>query len=288
MGGAEKLVNVVHSGLAWDMKYIRNERALSLDVVCQRLKWQQSKLSRMENGQQHISDADLASLLVIYEVHGQERRRLLHLAQRQDDPGRWELDMPTELDDVPDKKGTLLRLEPEATALVDAETVLIPGLAQTADYAGAMMNAAGVLPEQAKRRVVIRMERQSLLLKNGAPKFDMIVDEAALRKIVGSRAIMARQLRALLDLAERPNVRLWVVPFAASGNVAFYEPFYLMKLPRNKSVVLLESKGSRVFLEDQQKIDFFDRHAAKVVKAALNPAASIDFVANLRKEHERE
>jgi hypothetical protein len=45
--GAEKLVNVVHSGLAWEMKYIRNERDLSLEVVCQQLKWQQSKLSRM-------------------------------------------------------------------------------------------------------------------------------------------------------------------------------------------------------------------------------------------------
>src|SRR6266568_5625299 len=239
--GAEKLVNVVHSGLAWEMKHIRNERDLSLEVVCQQLKWQQSKLSRMENGQQHISDVDLGALLVIYEVHGQERRRLLHLTNRQDDPGRWELDMPIEPDDVPNRRGTLRRLEPEATALVDAEIALMPGLAQTADYAAAVMKAAGVAPELVKRRVETRVERQSLLSKKNSPKFDMILDEAALRKIVGSRAIMVRQLRALLELAERPNVRLWVVPFELSANVAFYEPFYLMKFPRDKSVVLLES-----------------------------------------------
>ncbi len=286
--GAEKLVNVVHSGLAWEMKHIRNERDLSLEVVCQQLKWQQSKLSRMENGQQHISDVDLGALLVIYEVHGQERRRLLHLTNRQDDPGRWELDMPIEPDDVPNRRGTLRRLEPEATALVDAEIALMPGLAQTADYAAAVMKAAGVAPELVKRRVETRVERQSLLSKKNSPKFDMILDEAALRKIVGSRAIMVRQLRALLELAERPNVRLWVVPFELSANVAFYEPFYLMKFPRDKSVVLLESKGSRVFLEDPEKIDFFQHHAAKVVNAALNPAASADFVGKVRKEYERE
>jgi transcriptional regulator with XRE-family HTH domain len=55
--GTETLVNV---------KYIRNQRGMSLEVVCQQLRWQQSKLSRMENGQQHVSDADLASLLVTY------------------------------------------------------------------------------------------------------------------------------------------------------------------------------------------------------------------------------
>jgi hypothetical protein len=45
--GAEKLVNVVLSGLGWELKFIRNGRGLSLEVVCQQLRWQQSKLSRM-------------------------------------------------------------------------------------------------------------------------------------------------------------------------------------------------------------------------------------------------
>jgi hypothetical protein len=84
--GAAKLVTVVRSGLAWEMQYIREQCGLTLEVVCDQLHWQQSKLSRMENGQQCISHADLASLLVIYKVHGQERQWLLHMANRQDDP----------------------------------------------------------------------------------------------------------------------------------------------------------------------------------------------------------
>jgi hypothetical protein len=85
--GAAKLVTVVRSGLAWEMQYIREQQCgLTLEVVCDQMRWQQSKLSRMENGQQCISIADLASLMVIYKVHGEERQRLLHMANRQDDP----------------------------------------------------------------------------------------------------------------------------------------------------------------------------------------------------------
>ena len=79
----QKLVNGVASGLAWELKYIRKACGMTLDDVCLKLKWPLSKLSRMEGGQQCISEADLASVLVLYQVHGKERQRLLHLAERQ-------------------------------------------------------------------------------------------------------------------------------------------------------------------------------------------------------------
>jgi hypothetical protein len=217
-------------------------------------------------------------LLAIYEVHGDERRRLLRLADRQDDPGRWELDSP--IDDAPNQKGTFRRLESEAISLVDAQTTLMPGLVQTSDYTRAVMKGAGVLPELIEQRIEKRMSRKSILIRDVPPKFEMIMDEAALRRVIGGRAVMARQLRTLLEVAERPNVRMWVLPFERSGDAAFHHPFYLMTFERGKSVVFLESKCSRVFLESDEKIDFFRRHAAKVANAALNPAASMEFVAS--------
>jgi transcriptional regulator with XRE-family HTH domain len=278
--GAEKLVNVVLSGLGWELKYIRNGRGLSLEVVCQQLRWQQSKLSRMENGQQHISDVDLGALLVIYQVHGDERRRLLHLADRQDSPGRWSLDSPT--------MDTLWRLEMEAISLVAAETLLIPGLAQTADYTRALMMGECVPPEQADLRIEKRMLRQDTLRKNNPPKLDMILDEWVLRRIMGSRAVMARQLRALLEFAERPNVRLWVLPTELGGNAGFNSSFYVLNFSRDKTVVFLENKESSVYIEDDRMIDIFGSHAARLGKAALDPAASMSRVATIAKEHERE
>jgi len=68
----------------------------------------------MERGHQCISAADLASLLVIYKVMGRERNRLLHLVERQDEPGRWILDSP-----LTPTTATLMHLEAEAISLVN-------------------------------------------------------------------------------------------------------------------------------------------------------------------------
>jgi len=242
---------------------------------------QQSKLSRMENGLQHISDVDLGALLAIYQVHGEERRQLLRLAQRQDAPGYWVLDPPL-------KTGPFVRMEREATSLVDAENLLMPGLVQTAEYMHAMMKAGNVPSDLAELKVNERMLRKETLTRANPPKFEMIVDEGALRRIIGSPAVMARQLRAMLELADRPNVRLSVVPFKLGGKVGFHYPFFIFNFQRDQSVVFLESKESAVYLEDDMKIDTFRRHAARLVSAALNPAASMDLVATIAREYERE
>jgi hypothetical protein len=281
--GARKLVTVVQSGLADELRDIRNDCDMSLEDVCNKLRWQQSKLSRMENGQQCISDVDLGAVLAIYEVYGEERRRLLHLAERQDDPGRWERMSPEAR-----KPRTLLRLEAKVNKIVNAQPLLMPGLVQTADYALVVMKSGHVRPEHIEPRVESRLARQSILTKNNPPKVDLILDETVLRRVVGNRKIMARQLRALLEIAELPNLRLWIVPFERGGSIGFDYSFYLMDFQHGNPVVFLENTGSGLFIEDQDEIDYFQQHAGRLGKAALNPDESAGLVARLAKEHERE
>jgi hypothetical protein len=276
---ATKLVTVVRSGLAGEIQYVRQQCNLTLEVVCDQLHWAQSKLSRMERGGQCISAADLASLLVIYKVHGQERRRLLHLVERQDEPGRWIADWQTEV---------MAHIEAEAISLVAAEPTLIPGLVQTDDYTRAVLKAANLPPEQVELRAEARSARQIILTTDKPPKFDMIVDEAALRRVYGSPKVMAKQLRALLAAAELPNVRLWVLPFKQVRNVGLFSPFYLMNFPKNDSVAYLEAMGSAVYLEDDERIERFRRQAADLGKIALNPAESAKFVATIARGYDRE
>lgn len=144
----QKLVNAVTSGLAWDLKHIRNGCGLTLEDVCLKLKWPQSKLSRMEGGQQCISEADLASLLVMYEVTGKERQSLLHRAERQDDPGRWEA-----YPELSEESRTLMRLQLEVSSIVAVESLVVPGLVQIGAYTEAIMKAANLQPEQVMARV---------------------------------------------------------------------------------------------------------------------------------------
>jgi hypothetical protein len=99
---------------------------------------------------------------------------------------------------------------------------------------------------------------------------------------------MARQLRALLEVADRPNVRLWVVPGEASADVGFFWPTYVIGFPRADTVVHLESNGSAVYIEDKEMIDFYDRYAARLGKAALNPVRSVDLIASIERQFKRE
>src|SRR6266702_4411444 len=281
--GARKLVPVVQSGLADELRDIRNDCDMSLEDVCNKLRWQQSKLSRMENGQQCISDVDLGAVLALYEVYGEDRQRLLRLAERQDDPGRWEIMPP----DAP-APGTLVRLERKTTQIINGQPLVVPSLVQTADYARVIIKAGYALPEQVEPRVQARMARQSILTKGKPPKADLILDETALRRVVGDSKIMARQLRTLLEVAKRPNIRLWIVPLGLGGSAGFDSPFYLMNFDHGNSVVLQENITSGVFLEGKDEIDFFQRLAARLGKLALSPDESAKLVATIAKEHERE
>jgi Domain of unknown function (DUF5753)/Helix-turn-helix domain len=281
--GPQKLVTVVWSGLAAEVRHIRDGCGLSLEAVCGQLGWQQSKLSRMERGQQCISTADLASLLVIYKVTGHERNQLLHLVERQDEPGRWILDSP-----LTPTTATLMQLESEAISLVNAQPLLVPGLLQTHDYARAVMKASGVAPELIESRLAKRIERQRVLTKAKPPKFDIILDESVLHRPLGGSAVMARQLRALLEVADRPNVRLWVVPTTMSADVGFFWPTYVIGFPRDDTVVHLESNGSAVYIEDKEKIDFYHRYAARLGQIALNPVRSADLIATIERTYKQE
>jgi len=58
--------------------------------------------------------------------------------------------------------------------------------------------------------------------------------------------------------------------------------------PRADTVVHLESKGSAVYIEDKEKIDSYHRYAARLGKAALNPAQSADLIATIERQFKRE
>lgn len=279
----EKRTSLVGLGLAGELRNLRKELKLTCQVVADQLGWQPSKMSRMETGQQGITVADLASLLTIYHVIGKERERLLRMVDRQDEPGEWET-----YSTLSEESKTLLRLEPDANAIVDVEPLLVPGLVQTADYCRAVMKSCNVPAEDINARVSARLARQAVLANEDTLTFEMIVDEGALRRVQGSQRIMVRQLRAVVEAAERPNVTLRVLPFVLGGHTGLDGSFMVIDFPRNKPVVYLDHKISGVFLEDPDQIDFYRGEAATLAEIALNPVESAEFVATIAREHEQE
>lgn len=275
---------VVGRGLGGELRQLRKERGLTAVSVAKRLDWQPSRLSRMETGQQGIAVEDVAALLVVYEVTGAERKRLLGMAERAKDTGWWE----TYGAALTPWSRTLIRLEAEATAIVNWQPVLVPGLLQTADYVRAVMRGCGVPEADAQGRVAARLGRQAILTRDNPPTLDVLLDEIVLRRALGGSRVMARQLRYLIEAAERPNVTLRVVPFAVGAHTGLDGPIMLLTFDRNRPVVHLEHKLSGLFLDDPEQVAFYRREADRLAEVALSPARSIDLVARVATEHERE
>jgi hypothetical protein len=279
--GRQKLVNVVLSGLSGALQDVREQRGLTLAVVCDQFKWQQSKLSRMENGIQCISEVDLGSLFAAYEITGDDRGSLLRMAQRQDDPGYWETDAS-----LTEESRTLQRLERWTTGIVDVAAWLVPELAQTADYARAVMESEDVPSGHIAARVEARLARQLILAKEKAPKLDLIVGETALRRTIGGRDVMIHQLRGLLEIAQRPGTRLRIVPLDASGDAGMHIAFTVMEFSHDRSVVYLQHPITNLFLEQDKLIEVYRRRVMRLARVTLSSAESIDLITSIAREFE--
>lgn len=274
---------IVGRGLAGELRELRQARKLSVRGVAAQLDWQPSKLSRMETGQQGIRLEDVASLLVIYRVTGDDRRRLLSMAERSGESHWWEV-----LGGLSAESKTLIQLEAEAITIVDFEPLLIPGLLQTADYTRALMRCGGVTPADTQSRVAARLGRQAILTKDEPPHLHAIVDEGVLHRVLGGPGVLARQLRHLMEMAARPRIVLQVIPRSIGGHNGLDGSFALLDFPRNRSVAYLDHKISGLFLEEPDQVSFYRREADRLAEVALSAADSIELVAEVATAHERE
>ncbi|WP_046468855.1 helix-turn-helix domain-containing protein [Allosalinactinospora lopnorensis] len=270
-------------GLGAELRSLRNTRHLSLRHVATQLGWQPSRLSRIETGKQGITTEDVASLLVIYGVTGEERERLLAKTERADEPNLWEVQGP-----LSQESRTLIQIEPAATSILNFQPLLIPGLLQTPDYTRVVMKACGVSEEDAEIRVAARMSRQAILSREKPPAFDVILDECALRRIVGSPKTMARQLRHLIEATERPNVNLWVLRYSVGAHTGLDGAFALFDFAKDGPVVYLDHKISGLFLEKPEQVAFFRSEADRLKSVALTQQESVDTVAAIAKELDHE
>src|SRR5262249_15156761 len=155
------------------------------------------------------------------------REALLSLAQRANEPGWWQ----QYSDVLPQWFETYLGLEQASSTIHTYEVQFVPGLLQTEDCARAIIKLCQLhgSEEEIDRRVALRMARQDILTQLDAPEYHAVVDEAALRRPLGSPAALRAQIRYLIDIAEVPNITLQVIPFRAGAHPAAGGSFTILR-----------------------------------------------------------
>jgi transcriptional regulator with XRE-family HTH domain len=273
--------SVTQRRLARSLRRLRLEAGFTIEQAAEKLELSPSTISRMETAQVGVRRRDVRELLDLYEVAGMQREQLLQLAGESRQHAWWH-----EFKDLPNIP--LASLEAGAASIWQYSALLIPGLLQTEEYARDVLRRIRVdaTPDDIERRLRLRMKRQALLTGETAPRFWAVLDEAVLRRVVGGRQVMRRQLERLIDASSLRSVTLQVLPFASGGHAAMDGEFTILCYPEpaDPDVVFIENTGGDIYLEDpdvtRRYASIFDHLRA----AALDPAKSIRTLAAVKDE----
>ncbi|MFM9696817.1 helix-turn-helix domain-containing protein [Streptomyces europaeiscabiei] len=125
--------------------------------------------------------------------------------------------LPEEDVAVADYFESVLVLEQQAVMIREFALAYFPGVLQTKRYARAVLGKAfpPVSEEECDRRLVTRLERAEILEVPVTPVMWALMDEAVLRRLVGSGDVMAEQIMHVVGLAEAGRIRVHVMPFGA-------------------------------------------------------------------------
>ncbi len=268
--------------LGSQLRRLREARGVTREKAGYSIRASESKISRMELGRVSFKARDVEDLLTLYGVTDEaERNALLALAKEANVAGWWH----SYSDVLPGWFQTYVGLEGAASLIRVYEVQFVHGLLQTEAYAHAVVERGmkGANPADIERRVALRLERQKLLVSERAPDFHVVLDEAALRRPYGSRDIMRGQLQHLIDVSERPNVKLQVMPFSFGGHSGESGAFTVLSFPESdlSDVVYLEQLTSALYLDKREDVTQYAKAMDRLQSECPDPAATRDLLRGL-------
>jgi transcriptional regulator with XRE-family HTH domain len=279
--------------LGAELRRLRTSAGLHLDQVAERMQCSTSKISRLETGKGIPKVPDVRELMRIYDVRSDaERDMLLRLVREGRAQGWWEAyteGVPPERF-VMDSPSRYPALETEAVAVRSFDIALLHGLLQTPAYTRAVMAAllSNHGPSEVEQLVELRRRRQ-LALVDREPRLELsvVLDEAVLHRVVGSPAVMAEQLKAIVDRSRLPNVRVQVLPYERGFHRAHIGSFVVLEFPPGVGgdVVYIEGHAGDTYLENESDVDLYKDVLADVAARALDPDASRAVIRRYVDEH---
>ncbi len=279
--------SVAQRRLGRELVKLRLAAGLSRPKAAASINLAPSSLGRIEDYKQVPHRRTLLDLLDAYSADDEKRAALLALRERAQnrEAGGW---LGPYLEDLPPTYADYVGLEEEAHTLYACQPLLVPGLLQTEEYARAVLTALipSPAPGAIERRLEVRMQRQGILRGEDPVRLEAVVDEAALRRVVGSPAVMSAQLNALADLG--PNVKLQVVPFSRGAHAGMLGGLVIMRFRDTEAtdVVLMETGAGHLLVEDKEPVDRFHAAYRRLQRMALNRKESATFIETIQRDHE--
>ncbi|NSC24834.1 helix-turn-helix domain-containing protein [Streptomyces albus subsp. chlorinus] len=272
--------------LGTQLRRLREERGVSREAAGEAIRGSHAKISRLELGRVGCKERDVADLLTLYEVWDpQEREEYLALARQAGSPGWWQ----KYSDVLSPWFDRLIGLEEAAAVIRTYEVQFVPGLLQTRDYACEVIRLGHPRDDKqrSERRIALRMERQAILEQPHAPRLWAVMDEAALRRPLGSREVMRAQIEYLIEAARRPNITLQIAPFSMGGLAAAGGPVTILRFqePDLPDIVYLEQLTSSLYLDKRDEVEGYLVVMDRLCAMAEPPNETAAFLEKLLSEY---
>lgn len=240
--------------IAAELRRLRARTGMSAEEAGRQVGLSKSAISRIENAESTPQVATVAALMRLYGVAESDIEQISDVARQARTRGWWQ----RWNDVLPGWFDTYVGLESEASHISEYEPQLVPGLLQTADYARAVIRAEhpDETPEGIERRVELRLQRQEQRLEH-PPKLWVVLDEAVLHRIVGSRDVMRNQLKRLADVAVQPGNDIQVLSFEAGEHGSMGSAFFILRFPEagDTPCVYLETRAGSLYLEEIDEVE---------------------------------
>ncbi|MGW9214065.1 helix-turn-helix domain-containing protein [Embleya sp. NPDC055664] len=202
--------------LGAELRQLREKAGLTVDQVVQANEWSRTKLIRIEAAKVSLTRHDLLKLCNLYDATDAETRHVENWLE-ETNSFRWWQDyghvMGAQLEEF-------VALESRASNIFTAQSGLLPGLVQSRGYMDAVFRSQPHVPDPdvADTLAELRVRRQKILDEDDV-ELTSVFAAALLHAELGGREVLREQIRHLLDLAERPNVDIRVIPFSAQRAV---------------------------------------------------------------------
>lgn len=259
---------------------MREQAGLSAQAAADLLGLNRSRVSNIEAGRFGVSADRVRTFASAYDCPDEELIEALSGMAGERRKGWWE----QYRGEVPSTYLDIAELEWHAMSLRTGVIAHIPGLLQTEEHIRAMFEMADPpLPNlQVLARTTHRLKRQQVLDREDPPTLTAIVHEAALRMQFGGPTTTKEQLRQVMEMSERDNVTVRVVPFEAGGFPgAGQSVTYASASIAQLDTVLLDTFHGTVLIDVAMQLRRYRKLLDRMETLALTPERSRDFIRNI-------
>ncbi|RZS34824.1 helix-turn-helix protein [Herbihabitans rhizosphaerae] len=259
--------------LGQKLRALREKAGLPAYDLADRLGWSASKVSRIESGDRNLAEAQVVRYAAYCGATPNDMDILQLLCREARNPGYW----------LTQRLRSLLYYESTAITSSSWDSLVVPGILQTQEYATALSTGAGVSPGLTHHYVGIRMERQRQLNHGG---FTFYVHEQALRLRVGGNRVMNEQLLKLVLLTDQAGISIRVVPADLGERSHFGPTFIRWEYERHRPLVSVDIEPG-LFLEEKPFVATYQAKLDRIKEVALTVGQSREVLAALASEFDR-